>query len=82
MCLGAAGVDGEDGTVDNAQEGMHGARAAAVDGMVPADTHSEAVSRKHVGSIGHGSGSTCSRHPFPVAVRGERDLCLSARQHC
>lgn len=68
--------------MDNAQEEMYGACAAGVDDMVPVDKDSEAVSHKHVESIGHGSGSTCSRHPFPVAVREQRDLCLSARQHC
>ena len=83
-----AGADGRDaGTGGNVREAMHGAWAAVVDvhGMVQEDTHwEEAMSRNHVGPLEHGSGSTHSRHPHPVAVqvqpvRGQR---LCARQCC
>lgn len=76
------------GTEDNVREATHGAWAVVVgvDGMVQEDTHWGAVSRKHVGP--HGFGSTCSRHPHPVAVeiavavQAERGRCLCARHCC
>lgn len=86
-CSGEAGVDVTDaGMEDNVREAMHGAWAVVVGvhGMVQEDTHWGAVSRRHVGP--HGFGSTCSRHPLPVAVavavvvEAERGRCLCARQ--
>jgi hypothetical protein len=85
---GEAGEDGADvGTVGTAPEETHGVRAEVErveDGTVLVDMHSAlgAASRNHVGPNGHGSGSTRSRHPLPVAVRGRWELCLLARQRC
>jgi hypothetical protein len=80
-CLAGARADGTDaGTEDNVREAMRGAWAVeGVCGMV--DTHWGAVFRNHVGSLERGFGSTCSRHPLPVAVRKGRGQCLRAR-HC
>jgi len=82
---GAAGVDGVD-TVHNVQGEMYGARGEVErveGGRVPVvDMYSGVASRNHVEPIGHGSGSTYSRPPLPVAVRGQGGLCLHARQRC
>jgi len=82
---GAAGVDGVD-TVHNVQGEMHGARGEVerVEGgrILVAGMYSGVASRNHVEPIGHGSGSTYSRHPLPVVVRGQGGLCLHARQRC
>ena len=78
-------MDGRDaGTEGNVREAMHGAWAVAVgvNGMVQEDMHWGAVSRNHVGALEHGSDSTRSRHPLPVAVQAERGQCLCARQCC